>query len=750
MKRIILAFLTLLLVNGLFSQNIYWVYFTDKNETTFDPYSYFDAKAIERRVQQNISLFDMTDFPLNNNYKEQVINLSEEFVGETRWFNAVAVAITDENLPLVQELPFVKNVERIETEGKLATYKDHFTDSFEMSSDAGENAGILPQLERFEGDLFVQNQIDGKGIRIAVFDGGFPGVDKHEAFAHLRENNRIIKTWNFPLKKENVYGWHSHGTMVLSCIAGIQNGKKMGLATGAEFLLARTEINTEPAKEEVWWMQAVEWADKNGANVINSSLGYGKSRYYVEDMDGKQSLVSKAANMAAAKGMLVCNAMGNEGSDKAWRTLITPADADSVISVGGLNPATDKRIYFSSFGPTADGRLKPNVVAFGTADVAKPRGGYTNAPGTSFSSPLVAGFVACAWQTRPQLKAMELKAEIEKSADLYPYFDYQYGYGVPQAGYFINPTAQPIETSRIAFTESENAIFVSVTPDENDKNNTTLLLHVQKPDGQLRQYWEVEFSDLSSMVYPLNKSKIENGDILRVYYQKEVKELRYGTDFIPKDKTNKSETYNYYVKDVPQKNEKPSAYGVLSKYFIYPYISWGFITPPFNGSDYQMKYGNSQTFMFGLRFKGNVCKWYNLGFSAEIGYNKFHVKNFEGSQLFHTEYLRTSLLNLEFYQRFRLVPDEGLGVYFDTGIYGSWVYGNQHFMKKKLDPKIIKTETRGNIQGFNPLQWGVRARFGYNFIALYGQYRFSDLFNEKMGKTELPRLEAGVELAIPL
>ena len=91
-------------------------------------------------------------------------------------------------------------------------------------------------------------------------------------------------------------------------------------------------------------------------------------------------------------------------------------------------------------------------MAFGTADVAKPRGGYTNAPGTSFSSPLVAGFVACAWQTRPQLKAMELKAEIEKSADLYPYFDYQYGYGVPQAGYFINPTAQPIETSRIAFT----------------------------------------------------------------------------------------------------------------------------------------------------------------------------------------------------------------------------------------------------------------------------------------------------------
>jgi subtilisin family serine protease len=109
----------------------------------------------------------------------------------------------------------------------------------------GKSASIdelLEQVQRFNGDVFVQNQIDGKGIRIAVFDGGFPGVDEHRAFAHLRGNNQILKTWNFPAGKEDVYGWNSHGTMVLSCIAGMENGKKMGLATGSEFLLARTEV----------------------------------------------------------------------------------------------------------------------------------------------------------------------------------------------------------------------------------------------------------------------------------------------------------------------------------------------------------------------------------------------------------------------------------------------------------------------------------------------------------------------------
>ena len=153
---------------------------------------------------------------------------------------------------------------------------------------------LTDQVKRFGGQHFIDKGIDGKGLRICVMDGGFPKVNTHPAFQHLRDNHQIIKTYNFPNKKEDVYGWNTHGTMVLSCIAGInEEGQKLGLATGAEFLLARTEIEPEPFKEEVWWAQGAEWADKNGADIINSSLGYGKDRHWTKDMDGT-SYVAKA------------------------------------------------------------------------------------------------------------------------------------------------------------------------------------------------------------------------------------------------------------------------------------------------------------------------------------------------------------------------------------------------------------------------------------------------------------------------
>ena len=147
--------------------------------------------------------------------------------------------------------------------------------------------------------------------------------------------------------------------MTLSNIAGRNaEGKDLGLATGAEFLLARTEVEAEPFKEEVWWMQAVEWADKNGANLISSSLGYGKDRYYTRDMDGK-SYVAKAGNMAARKGILVVNSAGNEGDDSHWKFIITPSDADSVLCIGGIEHSLKsyEHISFASFGPSADGQI---------------------------------------------------------------------------------------------------------------------------------------------------------------------------------------------------------------------------------------------------------------------------------------------------------------------------------------------------------------------------------------------------------
>ena len=666
MKKALL-FLTLFVWTFIASaQDIYWVFFTDKNGTEFDPYAYFDAKAIQRRTQQQIPLFDSTDFPLNRSYVTAVDRLSDELVGESRWFNAAAVSTS--RIDEIRRLPFVAAVTPIATRAVPAS-ANRDTDLPAVPSDT---AMLYSQLRRMQGEQFVANGIDGTGIRIAVLDGGFKMADEHPAFQHLRDGHRILKTYNFPLKREDVYGWDTHGTMVLSCIAGINDGKKIGLATGAEFLLARTEVNLEPRKEEVWWMMGMEWADRNGANIINSSLGYGKERYNPEDMDGT-SLVARAANMAASKGILVCNSMGNEGDDRTWRTLITPADADSVLSVGGIdeqgNPSD-----FTSWGPTADGRLKPNVCAYGHAFVANPSklNPYTYAYGTSFSSPLVAGFAACAWQARPQLNNMQLRTEIEKSADRYPKHDFQYGYGVPQASYFVGGT----------------------------KN----------------------------------------------------------TDNLPEAKGDSS--------NLP----KPSKCGVNARYNFAPYVSWGFVAPA--GPTSAINYGKSESFLIGLRFKGNICKWYSMGVSAEIGATWYNLKNsrYDGTLAWEVlryenlkkENIRVSFLQAEYYNRFRLVPGGyfGYGLYIDAAVFAGWNFYARH--KTVSDDPNYKVRMATPARDISKFQWGVRARVGYDIVSLYVQYRINKLDercrmhyvtypNEPVHVIgDFPALEVGLQVTVPL
>ncbi|MGE0636778.1 MAG: S8 family serine peptidase [Bacteroidia bacterium] len=492
--------------------NKYMVFFKDKKNTTFNPHEYFDTKAIERRLNQGLPLSDSSDFPVNVEYIKTVSSLADSISYSSRWFNSLTVFADENSLQKITDLPFVKSVEQLSAQ-LIPAGNDKGEYNITLNKD--QLKLLQKQTERLGISSFREKGFDGKGIRIAIFDAGFPSVDVNPCFEHIRKENRIIKTFDFGKNRENVYAFNGHGTNVFSCIAGMVDSLPIGLATGAEFLLARTENALyEPYGEEENWLAAVEWADKNGADIINSSLGYTVHRYFREDMNGKISLISRAANMAAGKGILVVNAAGNEG-ESGWKFIGTPADADSVLSIGGIDPETDIHSSFSSFGPTADKRLKPNVSAYGSV-IAAGKFGLVYTQGTSFASPLVAGFAACAWQSNRNLSNMELFREIEKSATLFPYYDYAHGYGIPQAEYFINGKNNTVPTFDIV-TEGK-LITVTLTDSAfNGNSSDKFYYHILNEEGSIDEYFVLKVTD--KIVLELDSYQYDSGKKLVLFYK---------------------------------------------------------------------------------------------------------------------------------------------------------------------------------------------------------------------------------------
>ena len=532
MKKNIIYYISVFSMCAMFLPSIcsagkYWVFFKDKDGMSFDPYTYFDAKAIERRIINNVPLSDYTDWPVRPDYIRCISDVVDSVRQISRWFNAAAVCCNEEQITAINTLSFVKKVAAITSVASVAAVE-------EISDNSPPEELLAHQLNRFEAHYFYDKGIDGKGVRIAIFDAGFPTVDENLAFEHIRKDNRIIKTWDFVRNKENVYAYSSHGMMVFSCIGGLLNGDKIGLATGAEYLLARTEIGKrEPYSEEENWLAAVEWADKNGAQIINSSLAYTFNRYFPSEMDGEKSLVARAANMAASKGILVVNAAGNDGN-KQWKIIGTPADADSVLSVGGINPYTNYHISFSSFGPNANNHIKPNVCAFGRAVVAGKKF-LIVADGTSFASPLVAGFAACALQSRPGIKTMDLFHDIERSADLYPYFDYAHGYGVPQAYYFTSnrhryaPTFDVVardgklyvriftDTTAVKADSKRDVKATPANPDPPDNEPQYLYYHIENDHGVIEKYSLISVESEEPLI--IDQSSYHHGKTLMLHYK---------------------------------------------------------------------------------------------------------------------------------------------------------------------------------------------------------------------------------------
>lgn len=533
----VLAFFIVLSTTESRAQQEVLVSFADKVEAGFDPHTYFDAKAIARRQKHGLPLSHFTDWPVTPQYVNGVEPLVDSMVVVTRWLNGVVAYATPAQVEALQKLPFVRSVEVLpQTEGHLCEVADGIMEVAESDYLEEMRANQLKTL----GDTdFVAAGLNGKGVRIAILDAGFRGADTHDAFKHLRTSERIIKAWDFKRKDANPYRSSSHGTAVLSNICGFWDDNPLGLATGAEVLLARTEVvMSERIREEAYWLAAAEWADKHGADIINSSLGYTVNNYFRADMDGKTTLITRAAQMATRKGILVVNSAGNEGGTW-WNVIAAPADADSVLSIGGIESNRGLHTSFSSYGPTADKRMKPNVCAYGTAAVAHAGGGYRAASGTSFSSPLIAGFAACVLQQQPELTNMQLFEQIERAGRLYPYYDYAHGFGVPRASYFTKPETEADTTftfkedrfgvrvviDSAAFTRTEavvdtlvdNALLLAEEEVEAEGEQHYVYYHIQQKSGVLMKYAVLAVG--LHEVLRVRKLDYQPGTVLRVHYK---------------------------------------------------------------------------------------------------------------------------------------------------------------------------------------------------------------------------------------
>jgi serine protease AprX len=337
------------------------------------------------------------------------------------WLNYSLVEM-DGNLNELLQYSFVDRVEKV-VPLRAIPLQENFKDSIDPA--------VLDEHRQWQLDTmgykyFEENKLDGKGIVIAIIDAGFTGADESKAFKKIFDEGRVLKTWDFIDNDTTVFDGSTHGTGVWSCIAGDLDGKQTGLATGASFILLRSEDQkTETMADEDRWIMAIEKAYELGADVVNSSIGFSNVLHKRSDLNG-QSLISKAAQIATEKGMVVVMSAGNEWVT-AWKTISIPADAEGVISVGAIDKQ-GRQTYFSSVGPTADGRLKPDMVAPGVCVVVKGNS-LVMANGTSFASPLVAGYVACMLQQKG--KNNFNRDSIKVYGGLYPYFDYVFGYGVP-------------------------------------------------------------------------------------------------------------------------------------------------------------------------------------------------------------------------------------------------------------------------------------------------------------------------------
>lgn len=539
-RRGLFFFLCFAISTHLFSQSYYKfaVYFADKSPVGYPysistPLNFLSQRAVDRRTIQSIPITTL-DLPVAPSYIAGVLGVSDslQYYHSSKWMNCMVVGTNDSTLAdSINNLSYVTQVVWIYKGPKPTTAFDNLTPlgpAINMNGNSyGTDYGTADTQAVMMGiDYLHKRNYHGKGMLIAVLDAGFTNTTVVTGFNHLRDSNRIIGTWDFVANELSVEGDNGHGTNTFSCIGGYIPGQFMGTAPQASYLLLRTEDGaTETVSEEYNWLAGAEYADSAGADIINSSLGYTtfdfpSMDYTYATLDGNTTIVTRAADLAARVGMIVCNSAGNSGSNP-WYYIGAPADADSILAVGAVT-TTRLNASFSSYGPSADGRIKPDVSTLGQKATIIGTGGFQQfANGTSFSSPILAGAVACLWQKYPNKTNLEIIEAVRISAHTYSAPTAQYGYGIPNFGvadklldavdftnYYMNQTIivypNPILELDLSFDYYSNIsedIIISISDAEGKTVYTQVITVFEK---SLDTYTIALDKEISRGVYVLN------------------------------------------------------------------------------------------------------------------------------------------------------------------------------------------------------------------------------------------------------
>ena len=530
MKKIFLICSLILWISGMglkaqtkLEYQKYWIEFTDKNNSPYslnNPEAFLSEKALWRRLQYNIPI-EENDLPVDPAYLKELRDKGLTILYTSRWFNAALVIIEDkETLNDIKTLNFIKNTE-VAAKRKAPVFdKQNPETAGKKEAEQMEFYGYgFKQLHFGNGHYLHQFGYQGNGMSIAVIDAGFAGVDTISAFRKLKENGQIKGGYDFVDGTDKVFlsDENQHGTYIFSVMGAAMDNIMIGTAPKADYWFFRTEAANEYRIEEFNWIAAAEFADSVGVDVINTSLGYNifdlpEMSYDYFDLDGQSTFISKGANIAAQKGMLLINSAGNEGNT-SWKYILAPADCEQVLTVGSVD-ANGYHVSGSSIGPTADGRIKPDVVMLGK-DIAhvNRHSEVKTGGGTSFAAPIITGLAACLWSANRNLNNQEIIDIIRQSSNQSTSPDNTFGYGIPdffKALKMVNPDEANFDFP----ITNDDYILVHPNPFEENTNvyyyselDKTILISVYDAMGHLMNTYQTPVQSHTHHFYRLEDLK---------------------------------------------------------------------------------------------------------------------------------------------------------------------------------------------------------------------------------------------------